>query len=172
MSTVVSRVGPRCVYAVAVFSSHKNVFSSFSGSVSPVNCRRTVRCLGMRISQPVDGKPVRVDQEHPRHERAAMGPSVKSRAKNFGDKVRAQVARSHEGKREKYNEPRKAGMYLAKELCDLKLKEIAEHFGTASDGTVGWACHGVASRMQADVKFLDCISSIRRNLPTKDLTPF
>ena len=56
------------------------------------------------------------------------------------------------GKRGKDNEPRKVGMYLVKELCDLKLKEIAEHFGTASYGTVGWACHGVASRMQADAK--------------------
>jgi chromosomal replication initiation ATPase DnaA len=27
-------------------------------------------------------------------------------------------------------------MYLAKELCDLKLKEIAARFGTASYGTV------------------------------------
>jgi chromosomal replication initiation ATPase DnaA len=44
-------------------------------------------------------------------------------------------------------------MYLAKELCDLKLKEIAAQFGTASYGTVGWACHGVASRIQADAKF-------------------
>ena len=53
-------------------------------------------------------------------------------------------------------------MYLAKELCDLKLKEIAEQFGTGSYGTVGWACHRVASRMQADAKFRDCVSSIRR----------
>jgi hypothetical protein len=28
-------------------------------------------------------------------------------------------------------------MYLAKELCDLKLKEIAAQFGTGSYGTVG-----------------------------------
>jgi hypothetical protein len=28
-------------------------------------------------------------------------------------------------------------MYLVKELCDLKLREVAEHFGTGSYGTVG-----------------------------------
>ena len=107
-------------------------------------------------------KPVRVDQEHPRYERAAVRPSVdqvlKTLAKRYGLKVEDVM----KGKRGKDNEPRKVGMYLAKELCDMKLKEIAEHFGTASYGTVGWACHGVASRMQADAKFRDRISSIRR----------
>ena len=53
-------------------------------------------------------------------------------------------------------------MYLAKELCDLKLKEIAEQFAAGSYGTVGWACHGVASRMQMDAKFRDRVNSIRR----------
>jgi chromosomal replication initiation ATPase DnaA len=35
------------------------------------------------------------------------------------------------------NEARKVDMYLAKELCDLKLNEIAAQFGTGSYGTVG-----------------------------------
>jgi chromosomal replication initiation ATPase DnaA len=50
-------------------------------------------------------------------------------------------------------------MYLAKELCDLKLQEIAEHFGAGSYGTVGWACHGVVSRMQAGAKFRDRVAA-------------
>jgi chromosomal replication initiation ATPase DnaA len=75
------------------------------------------------------------------------------------------------GRRAKDNEARKVGMYLAKELCDLKLQQIAEHFGTGSYGTVGWACHGVVSRMQADAKFRDRVSSIRRICQQKDLTP-
>jgi len=58
-------------------------------------------------------------------------------------------------------------MYLAKELRDLKLKEIAAQFGTASYGTVGWACHGVASRMQADGNFRKRVSSIRRSCQQK-----
>jgi chromosomal replication initiation ATPase DnaA len=69
---------------------------------------------------------------------------------------------SHEGQARENNEPRKIGMYLAKELCDLKLTEIADQFGAGSCGTVGWACHGVASRMEADAKFRERVSSIRR----------
>ena len=44
-------------------------------------------------------------------------------------------------------------MYLAKELCDMKLTEIAGQFGAGSYGTVGWACHGVATRIEADENF-------------------
>ncbi len=58
--------------------------------------------------------------------------------------------------------PRKVGMYLVKETCDLKLQEIAERFGTGSYGTVGWACHGIVSRMNADPKFRDRVGGIRR----------
>jgi chromosomal replication initiation ATPase DnaA len=79
-------------------------------------------------------------------------------AKRYGLKVEDLM----KCKRGKNNEPRKVGMYLAKELCDLKLKEIAEQFEAGSYGKVGWACHGVASRMQADAKFRDRVSSIRR----------
>ncbi|HEY7317459.1 MAG TPA: helix-turn-helix domain-containing protein [Candidatus Binatia bacterium] len=82
---------------------------------------------------------------------------LKALAMRYGLKVKDLM----KGKRGKDNEPRKVGMYLAKELCDLKLKEIAEQFGTASYGTVGWACHGVASRIQADAKFRKRINSIR-----------
>jgi hypothetical protein len=72
--------------------------------------------------------PIRVDREHPRYERAAVRPSVdqvrKTLAKRYGLKVEDLM----KGKRGKDNEPRKVGMYLAKELCYLKLKEIAEGF--------------------------------------------
>jgi putative transposase len=107
-------------------------------------------------------KPIRVDREHPRYERAAVRPSVdqvlKTLAKRYGLKVEDLM----KGKRGKDNEPRKVGMYLAKELCDMKLKEIAAQFGTESYGAVGWACHGVASRMEADADFRDRVSSIQR----------
>ena len=107
-------------------------------------------------------KPVRVGQEHPHYERAAVRPSVNHVLKTLATKYGLKVEDLMRGKRGKDNEPRKVGMYLTKELCDLKLKEIAEHFGIASYRTVGWACHGVASRMQADPKFRDRVSSIRR----------
>jgi chromosomal replication initiation ATPase DnaA len=66
------------------------------------------------------------------------------------------------GRRGKDNEARKVGMYLAKELCDMKLKEIADQFGAGSYGTVGWACHGIATRIEEDAKFREQVSSIRR----------
>ena len=112
-------------------------------------------------------KPIRVGRGHPRYERVAVRPSIdqvlKALVTNYGLKVEDLM----KGKRGKDNEPRKVGMYLAKELCDLKLKEIAAQFGTASYGTVGWACHGVASRIQADAKFHKYLSSIRRNCQQK-----
>lgn len=53
-------------------------------------------------------------------------------------------------------------MYLVKEICDLKLREIAERFGTASYGTVVWACHEIVSRMNSDPKFRDRVGDILR----------
>jgi hypothetical protein len=91
---------------------------------------------------------------------------LKALAKKYGLKVEDLM----KGKRGKDNEPRKVGMYLVKKLCDLKLKEIAERFGTGTYGAVGWACHGVTSRTQADAKFRDRVGS-SNEFPNKDLTP-
>jgi chromosomal replication initiation ATPase DnaA len=96
-----------------------------------------------------------------------MRPSIDQVLKALGTKYGLKVEDLMKGKRGKDNEPRKVGMYLAKELCDLKLKEIAAQFGTASYGTVGWVCHGVASRMQADANFCKRVSSIRRSCQQK-----
>ncbi len=72
-----------------------------------------------------------------------------------------------EGKRGKGNEARKVDMYLVKEFCDLRPREIAERFGTGSYGAVGWACHGVTSRMESDAKFRDWVDIIRRTYQQK-----
>ena len=108
-------------------------------------------------------KPVRVDREHPRHERVAIRPSVdkvlKTLAKMYGVKI-AEVMTARRGKQ---NEARKVGMYLAKELCDLTLQEIAERFGTRSYGAVGWACHQVTARMESEARFRERISKLRRS---------
>jgi putative transposase len=113
------------------------------------------------------GKPVGVDREHPRHERAAVRPSVdkvlKTLAKIYGVKVQDLM----KGKRGKDNEARKVGMYLVKELCDLRLREIAERFGTGSYGAVGWACHGVMSRMESDPRFRERVGTIQRTCQQK-----
>jgi putative transposase len=106
--------------------------------------------------------PLRVDREHPRYERAAVRPSLDQLLKTLAKRYGVEIKDLIKGRRGKDNEPRKVGMYLAKELCDLKLSEIAKQFGTGSYGTVGWACHGVSSRMQADAKFSDRVVSIRR----------
>jgi len=66
-------------------------------------------------------------------------------------------------KRGKESEAREVGMCVIKELCDLGLHEIAERFGTATDGAVGWACHGVTSRMESDATFRDRVGSIRQS---------
>jgi chromosomal replication initiation ATPase DnaA len=62
-----------------------------------------------------------------------VAQALKAPAKRYGLKLDDLLT----GKRGKDNEPRRFGMYLVKELCDLKLQEIAERFGTGSYGTVG-----------------------------------
>lgn len=113
------------------------------------------------------GKPERVHREHPRYERAAVRPSVdrvlKSLARVYGVKARDLI----EGRRGRDNEARKVGMYLVKELCDLTLREIAERFGTGSYGAVGWACHGVRSRMESDPEFRERVANIRQTCQQK-----
>jgi chromosomal replication initiation ATPase DnaA len=106
---------------------------------------------------------IRVDRGHPRHERAAVRPTVDQVLGTLVKTYGLEVDDLLNGRRGRDNEPRKVGMYLIKELCDLKLQEIADRFGTASYGTVGWACHGVAARMNSDTKFRNRVTRIRRN---------
>jgi REP element-mobilizing transposase RayT len=122
---------------------------------------------GEEFCERVREESIRTDREHPRYEKAAVRPSVERvlrvLAKTYG------IRRDDllKGRRGKDNEPRRVGMYLVKELCDLKLQEIAEQFGTGSYGTVGWACHGIAARMNSDASFRDRVESIRRNCQQK-----
>jgi hypothetical protein len=105
---------------------------------------------------------IKIDREHVRYERAAVRPSMDqvlgTLAKAYGLKVGDLLT----GRRGRDNEPRKLGMYLVKELCDLKLSEIAQRFGTSSYGTVGWACHAVAARINSDTSFCNRVTRIRR----------
>ena len=64
---------------------------------------------------------IHVDREHPRYERPSVDQVLKTLAKRYGLKVED----LRKSKRGKDNEPRKVGMYLANERCDMKLKEIA-----------------------------------------------
>ena len=122
---------------------------------------------GEEFRERVREESIRIDREHPRYEKAAVRPSVdqvlRILAKTYGLKLDDLLR----GRRGKDNEPRRLGMYLVKELCDLKLQEIAERFGTGSYGAVGWACHGVAARMNSDARFRDRVDSIRRHCQQK-----
>jgi chromosomal replication initiation ATPase DnaA len=99
--------------------------------------------------------------------RPSVAQVFKALAKRYGLNVEDLM----KGKRGKDNEPRKVGMYLVKELCDLKLKEIAERFGTASYGAVGWACHGVLTDAGGR-KVSRSRAQRAANLPTKRFDPF
>lgn len=112
-------------------------------------------------------RPSRVDREHPRYERVAVRPSVDTVLRIVAAVYGVAVQDLLEGKRGKENEVRKVGMYLVKELCDVRLQEIAERFGTGSYGTVGWACHGVTSRMKSDPKLRKRVAMIRQNCQQK-----
>jgi hypothetical protein len=115
----------------------------------------------------VRGESTRIDREHPRYERTALRPSVDQVLRLLAKTYRLKRDDLLRGRRGKDNEPRRVGMYLVKELCDLKLREIAERFGTGSYGAVGWACHGVVARMNSDTTFRDRVESIRRNCQQK-----
>jgi REP element-mobilizing transposase RayT len=110
---------------------------------------------------------IRIDREHPRYERAAVRPTVDRVLRTLAKTYGLQPDDLLRGRRGKENEPRRVGMYLVKELCDLKLQEIAERFGMGSYGAVGWACHGVAARIGSDTSFRDFVDSIRRNCQQK-----
>jgi len=116
-------------------------------------------------------KAVRMDREHPRHERAVVRPSVdkviKILAKAYGMKTEDIV----KGKRGKQNEARKVGMYLVKELCDMRLQEIAKRFGTGSYGVVGWSCHQVVLSMESDAKLRKQVANILQSCQQNGLLP-
>jgi chromosomal replication initiation ATPase DnaA len=82
-------------------------------------------------------KPMRVDRENPRYERAAMRPSVDQVLKTLAKRYRLKVEDLMKGRRGKDNEHRRSACLRPKSCAILKLKEIAEHFGTRTYGTVG-----------------------------------
>ena len=69
----------------------------------------------------------------------------------------AEVLRGNRGRE---NEARKVAMYLVRRCCDRTLEETAKLFGVRSYGTVGWACHGVQSKVEEEREFRDRIEKI------------
>ena len=96
-----------------------------------------------------------------------MRPSVNHVLKTLATRYGLKVEDLMKGKRGKQNEARKVGMYLVKELCDLRLREIAERFGTASYRAEGWACHRISSKVESDTKLREQVDRIRRSCQQK-----
>jgi hypothetical protein len=92
-------------------------------------------------------------REHPRYERARMQASLEQVVRAVARLYRVPVEQVMQGKRGEENEPRKVAMYLVRRCCDRTLQETARVFGVGSYRTVGWACHGIESRVQTDKKF-------------------
>jgi chromosomal replication initiation ATPase DnaA len=61
-------------------------------------------------------------------------------------------------------------MYLVRRCCDRTLEETAKLFGVRSYGTVGWASHGVQSKVEGKRKFRDLVEKIiqRARVPLVD----
>jgi hypothetical protein len=51
-------------------------------------------------------------------------------------------------------------MYLVRRCCDRTLEETAQLFGVGSYGTVGWASHGVQSKVDGERGFRDWLEKI------------
>lgn len=92
----------------------------------------------------------RVIREHPRYERARIRPAVSEVLGLVSQEYGIQVQDLIRGRRGRESEARKVAMFLVKRLCDLTLQETAERFGVGSYGVIGWACHAIRSKMDAD----------------------
>ncbi len=80
----------------------------------------------------------------------ATGPGLlRPAARACGTTVEALLR----GGRGRENEARMVGVYLVRRLSDLTLQQTAELFGVGSYGLVGWAYHGVRSRIESDRTF-------------------
>lgn len=105
----------------------------------------------------------RIDREHPRHERRPFRPTAEKVLHHVADAYGMAAEGLLHARRGVENEARKVAMFLVKRLCDLTLQETAERFRVGSYGVVGWACHGVRSRMQHDKQFQGRVERIQQN---------
>jgi chromosomal replication initiation ATPase DnaA len=89
-----------------------------------------------------------------------MQASVEQVVRAVARLYRVPVEQVMQGKRGKENEPRKVAMYLVRRCCDRTLQETARVFRVGSYGAVGWACHGIDSKLQAEKKMRKRIDKI------------
>jgi chromosomal replication initiation ATPase DnaA len=95
-------------------------------------------------------------REYPRYERARVQAFPEQVVRAVARLYRVQVEGLMKGKRGgregEENETRKVAMYLVRRCCDRTLQETARLFGVGSYGAVGWACHEIESKVQAQKK--------------------
>ncbi len=91
--------------------------------------------------------------EHPRHERITVRSSAERVLKVVAQVYGKGVDDLRTRRRGEDHAGRKVAMYLMKRLCDMTLGEAAREFGVKTYGTVGWACHGIGLKREANGKY-------------------
>jgi hypothetical protein len=108
---------------------------------------------GEGFQERLRGRLRQVSREHPRHERVAVRISAETVLQRVARAYGTTVEDLRRGRRGRENGARKVGMYLVRRICDLTLQQTADLFGVGSYGLVGWACHGVRSKIESDRAF-------------------
>jgi hypothetical protein len=108
----------------------------------------------------VRGRIGKVAREHPRYERAKLEIGPQEIIRTVARMYKVEEAEVLRGNRGRENEARKVAMYLVRRCCDRTLEETAELFGVRSYGTVGWASHGVQSKVAGKREFRDRVEKI------------
>jgi hypothetical protein len=103
-------------------------------------------------------------REHPRYERARMQAAPEQVIGAVARLYSVEVEELMKGRRGEENEARKVAMYLVRRCCDRTLQETARLFGVGSYGAVGWACHGIESKLQAEKKLKKRIERITTSI--------
>jgi Bacterial dnaA protein helix-turn-helix len=108
----------------------------------------------------VRGRLGKVAREHPRYERAKLEIGPQEIIRKVASMYRVEEAEVLRGNRGRENEARKVAMYLVRRCCNRTLEETAQLFGVRSYGTVGWASHGVQSKVKGEREFRDRLEKI------------
>ena len=119
-----------------------------------------VRVRGNRFVEGVRGRRGQVVQEHPRYERAKVEIGPREIIRTVARMYKVEEAEVLRGNRGRENEARKVAMYLVRRCCDRTLEETAKLFGVGSYGTVGWASHGVQSKVEVAEEFRERVEKI------------
>src|SRR5437588_1259738 len=102
----------------------------------------------------------KVAREHPRYERAKVAIGPQEIIRTVARMYKVEEEEVLRGNRGRENEARKVAMYLVRRCCDRTLEETAQVFGVQSYGTVGWASHGIRSKIEGEREVRDRVEKI------------